>query len=60
MKIDTTPETFHPEERERPLPERRPATPKILPARRAYRVLLGLMVLVPQAVAAAAIAIALR
>ena len=40
-----------------PLAEHRPPTPKILPAKRSFRVLVGLMALVPLAIAIAAIVI---
>ena len=59
MKIDTIPKTLDPDLRAAPLPEHRPATPKILPAKRSFRLLVGLMALVPLAIAAAAIAMTL-
>tara|TARA_B100000965_G_scaffold252480_1_gene212461 strand:- start:126 stop:308 length:183 start_codon:yes stop_codon:yes gene_type:complete len=59
MKTDTNPNTLDPDLRAAPLPEHRPAKPKVLPAKRSFRLLVGFMALVPLAVAAAAIAMTL-
>lgn len=59
MSTPTIPQPLEPSHRASPLPEHRPATPKILPAKTSFRILVGLMALIPIAVVVAAILIAI-
>jgi len=59
MSIETIPKKPAPHHRATPLPEHKPPTPKVLPARRSFRILVALMALIPIAVVAAAVLISM-
>ena len=59
MSTPTIPQPLDPSHRATPLPEHRPPAPRILPAKASFRILVGLMALIPIAVVVAAIVIAI-